>query len=302
MSDNKKNRNIINLLAVAFGTALIALGVAVFLVPFDLVAGGLGGIAIVIVNIASQSALSADGTVAVLSLGFFLLGFITLGRKFALKTLLSAIAYPMFFSAFRRLSSPDILAGFFYLQGSEHGEIAIVMAALLGGALVGVGCALAILGGGSTGGVDIPALLICKLFPQIKSSVALFFIDALTVLVGAFVIGDPVISMLGILSAAVSAFTMDKVLLGGERGLVAEIISDKPDKILSLVIDRLDRTATLIDAVGGYSGEKRTVVSVSFTPRQYSELLKLVAESDPAAFLTVYRAYSIHGEGWRRRL
>ena len=291
-------RQLRNLGAVILGTALIAVGTAVFLLPFDLVSGGLGGIAIVVVNAFPGAEISADTVVTVLSWGFFALGLLSLGRGFAVKTLLSTLLYPVFFSLARLLSSPSILAGFFYLQGSEHGQIAIVIAAMLGGALIGVGCALAILGGGSSGGVDILAVLISKLWPRIKSSTAIFIMDALVVVAGVFVIGDPVISMLGVSSAAVSAFAMDKVLLGGEKGLVAEIITSSPDDITKEIINKLERTATLSKVTGGYSGENKTKVSVSFTIRQYGELLAIVSRFDPAAFVTVYRAYSVRGEGW----
>ncbi len=287
-----------NVGAVVLGTALIAIGTAAFLLPFDLVAGGLGGIAVVAANVFDAAEISIDALVTVLSFGFFVLGALTLGKRFAVKTLLSTLLYPLFFALARMLPSQNILAGFFYLQGSQHGQIAIVIAALLGGALIGVGSALAILGGGSSGGVDVLAILISKLYPTVKSSTVIFVMDALTVIAGMLVIGDAVVSMLGVSSAAVSAFAMNKVLLGGERGLVAEIVTERPDNMLRLIIDKLERTATLTGVTGGYTGKQKTRISVSFTIRQYGELLSIVSESDPFAFVTVYRAYSVRGEGW----
>lgn len=284
---------------IVFGTGLIAFGTAVFLVPFDLVAGGVSGIAIAVSNILG-GALRVDLTVAIITWGLFFFGLLTLGADFALKTLLSTVLYPIFFFIFSRLPSPDFLQGYFDLASSEYYQLALMLSSLLGGAAMGCGCAFAFMGGGSTGGTDIIVLWLSGLFPRVKSSVIMLLIDGAIVLLGVVAIGDFVVSVLGIISAITCAVTVDRVFLGGGQAFVAHVVSDRAAMIGEMIIGDMERSYTLIDCVGGYSGKTRQTLIVSFTVRQYGAFLARVTAIDPDAFITVYRAHEINGEGWSR--
>ena len=93
---------------------------------------------------------------------------------------------------------------------------------------------------------------------------------------------------------------VDYVFLGSSKAFVAQIISERCDEISQEVIHRLDRSTTIIDAVGGYSGQSKKVVMVSFTIRQYSDLIDIINAVDSKAFVTISRAHEINGEGWTR--
>ena len=150
-----------NLLLVVAGTLILAFGCAVFVVPFNLVTGGVTGISIIINEIIA-GAIPIDLVIGIITWGLFFLGLIVLGWDFALKTLVSTIIYPIAISLFMRLVAPDVLGGILHLVSSPHADIALIISALFGGLCVGTGCALTFLGGGSTGGVDIIAFIICK--------------------------------------------------------------------------------------------------------------------------------------------
>lgn len=289
-----------NLALTFFGTVVAAFGTAVFLVPFSLVAGGMSGIAIAIDLFIDSEIITVELIVTVLSWTLFFAGLIVLGRSFALKTLLSTVVYPPALTLFRLLVSPDVFGGYFYLEGSEHPEIALITAAIVGGALVGTGCALAFLGGGSTGGVDVIAFIICKIFPRLRSSKVIFLVDAVIVVLGAVATRNMIISLLGITTALVSSIVIDKLFLGGSRAFVASIISENYDEINRLVIERLDRTTTITTVTGGYTGKEKRLITVSFTMRQYSELISIINKADKSAFVTVHSAHEINGEGWTR--
>ena len=177
-------------------------------------------------------------------------------------------------------------------------NITIVLAAVFGGTLVGAGCALTFLGGGSTGGSDIIALILCKYFRKLKSSYMIFICDATIILIGAFIINDIVVSLLGIVSAFFCAISIDKLFIGSSSAFVAEIISDKYSEINEAVIERMNRTTTITDCKGGYSGAEKKMVMVTFTMRQYAEFTAIVSSIDKNAFITVQRAHEIGGEGW----
>ena len=289
-----------NLILTVVGTLILSAGTAIFIIPFDLVAGGVSGLAIVIKQLLPIEWISIDLIVTVLTWSLFFVGLFALGKGFALKTLISSVVYPLGVSLFLRLAEPDAFGGFFSLQASAHSDIALLLGASIGGVLVGAGCAVTFLGGGSTGGVDIIAFTLCKIFKRWKSSAVIFAIDAAVVVLGMFVIGDFVLTLLGVLSAFVSAVMVDKVFLGGSRGYIAHIVTDKYNEINAGVIERLERTTTILDVIGGYTGEGKKMVMVSFTMSQYAELINIINKNDKNAFVTVHRAHEINGEGWTR--
>ncbi len=292
-------------LFVIVGTGILAFGTAVFLVPYELVTGGVSGIAIVLdVFFEEVFAISfgEDFYITLLTWGLFALGWIFLGKNFAAKTLISTIFYPIMYVWCSYLVDPElnVLHGYFIIQNSPYHDISVLLAATLGGACVGVGCAIAFKGGGSTGGVDVLALLLGKMFKRIKSSHIIFAIDAIIVIFGIFVIDDMVLSLLGIVSAFICAMMIDKVFLGNDGAYIAQIVSDEYEIISKGIIKQLDRTATIVDVVGAYSKESKKMLIVSFSMREYSDLINIINHADPGAFLTISRAYENHGEGWTK--
>lgn len=289
-----------NILLIILGTLILSFGTAVFIIPMSLVTGGVSSIAIILDIILPFGFLNIDILITAITWILFFAGLFILGKSFALKTLLSSIIYPIAVSLFLKLCDPSVANGFFYLQGSAHGELSLIVSATAGGVCVGAGCALTFIGGGSTGGVDIIAFSVCKALKKIKSSVMIFIIDAATIILGMFVIGDLVITMLGIFSAFVAALMIDKVFLGDSKAFIAHIITDDYDQIAKCIINKLDRSATIIDAVGAYSGQNKKMVMVIFTRSQYADLFNIVNSVDKNAFFTIHQAHEINGEGWTR--
>ena len=131
-----------NTLLVILGTVILAFGTGVFIIPFNLVVGGVSSIAIILKEVVPIEALTVDIYVTVITWLFFFLGVFLLGKNFAVKTLVSTIVYPIALSLFLRLVDPGVFGGFFNLLESNYSEIAILLAALFGGGFVGVGCAI----------------------------------------------------------------------------------------------------------------------------------------------------------------
>lgn len=289
-----------NISLIILGTLTLSFGTAVFIIPFNLVVGGVSGLAIILDNLISVDFITVNLLVTVITWTLFFIGFFSLGKSFAFKTLISSIVYPIGISVFSKLSSPDVLNGLFYIQGTKHADIAILIAALFGGVLIGTGCAVTFVGGGSTGGMDVLAFIICKLFKRLRSSVVIFMIDSATIILGMLVLKNLIVSLLGIISAFVSALMVDKIFIGGSKAIIAQIISDNCDEINREIINRLERTTTLVNVTGGYSKAKKDMLMVSLTMSQYAELMSIINRIDKNAFVTVHRAYEINGEGWTR--
>lgn len=289
-----------NVLLTVVGTLTLSFGSAVFIIPFNLVCGGVTGISIAVSSIIKSELVTTEALIAILTWVLFFAGLLILGRSFALKTLLSAIIYPIGISFFTRLASPDVLGGFLVFDAERYGQISLILAALFGGVFIGTGCALTFLGGGSTGGTDIIAFSICKFFKKLRSSYVIFAIDAAVIAVGMFALKSLVLTLLGILSAFITALVIDKLFLGESGAFIAQIVSERSGEISDAVIKNLGRSTTFFDVTGGYSKCGRKLLMVSFKKEQYLELVRLVDSIDQRAFVTVHRAHEVRGEGFSK--
>lgn len=291
-------QSIKNILLTVIGTMILALGASLFIIPFELVVGGISSLGIIINKIVPI--LSVDSIITILAWSLFILGFFTLGKNFALKTLISTIIYPLFISIFSKIGNSGIFNDFFNIKTSVHGDVSVILAALFGGLLVGLGCAITFLGGGSTGGIDIIAFLIAKHLKKVKTSKIIFLIDSAVIVLGVFIINDLIITLLGITAAFISATVIDKVFIGRSKALIAQIISENYQEINNEIIHTLNRTATQIKVTGGYTKSEKVMLIVSFSIRQYADLLAIVNKCDQNAFLIIQQASEINGKGWTK--
>lgn len=290
---------------VLLGTFVLAFGIEMFIFPFDLVTGGVSGIGIILEKafggIGFLSRITADVYSMVINWILFIIGLAVLGKEFAAKTLISTLSYPIALKVADFIVHDSFLSGTLDLTLEKYVPyygIALIVATLFGGACIGAGCALTFLSGGSTGGVDVIALIISKYVKRIKSSVAFFITDATIIIVGIFALNNILISLLGIMSAFICATSIDKLFLGESGAFVAHVVSEKYEEINDAVIHKMSRTTTILDAVGGYSGQSKKLVMVSFNMRQYPVFTQIISSIDDNAFVTVHRAHEINGEGW----
>lgn len=295
-------------LMVVASAFLLALAVELFIANFGLVSGGVTGISIVLEQLSSKllspdiaKILDAEFWITAFTWIFFFVGLIVVGKAFAMKTLLFTVVYPICLYTVEMFLELDIFGDYFSKISEEtYGkyQIGLILAAVVGGAIVGLAIAIAFMADSSTGGVDIISYALCKIFPKLRLSRVTLIIDAIIVISGMFVINDFVKSLLGIISAAVTSFMIDKVFLGGSRAFIAQIVSDKHEDIRTAIRDEMDRTSTIIDCVGGYSGENKKLVMVSFTMSQYAQLMSILDRTDPKCFVTIHRAHEIGGLGF----
>ena len=298
-------RAVKNTALVLLGTFVLAFGIEMFIFPFDLVTGGISGIGIILEKqlskVALFSAFTAEIYSSLINWVLFGVGFFLLGKEFAAKTLISTLFYPLALKLADLLVHASFMSATLDLlryQNTPFYGIALMVATLFGGVCIGSGCALTFLGGGSTGGVDVIALTLAKYIKKLKSSVAFFVIDASIIVIGIFAVQNILISLLGIISAFICASSIDKLFLGESGAFVAHVVSDKYEDINHAVIHKMSRTTTIVDAVGGYSGENKKLVMISFNMRQYPVFTQIISSIDKNAFVTVHRAHEINGEGW----
>ncbi len=292
MKNKRVIRTIWNVLLVIIGNIVLAIGTGFFLVPANIVAGGLSGIAIIAHNLFH---FDIDITVAVLSWSLFLVGLVFLGKKFSLQTLLGTIVYPIALSIiYRFFDDPIGLAPLGINVGLD--DFHALLAGIFGGAFVGAGCAITYLGGGSTGGTDVIVFIIKKYF-GFKTSVIGFVTDALIIIGGLFVTGT-IPALVGVMSAFISAVMVEFIFVGWSTTFVAQIISNKEEEIKMYVQKTLNRGATVIQVNGGYTGKSYQMLQVAFDKKEYTLLRDAISRIDSKAFVTFLRAQAVIGSGF----
>ena len=284
-----------NYVAIILGTFLLSFGSVIFLTKAELVAGGVSGIAIIIQHFVVDIAIY-DYLVAGLTVLFWLIGLIFLGKDFALKTALSSLLYIGFTFLFKRVQFFDNLA-LTFAGKQDAGNL--ILCGIFGGVFIGGGVAITFLGGGSSGGIDVLQLLLSK-YTGIKESVSGFLIDGIIILVGMFSMQLWVQSLCGILSSFVTAALIEIVYIKNQTAYQVDIISDKWEEISRYAQDELERGATIIHAQGGYKGEERVILRVVFDRFQYEKIKKYIASVDPKAFVTYTQTNAVFGEGFKK--
>ncbi len=287
-------KQVSNYVAVILGTFLLAFGSVIFLTKAELVAGGISGIAIIIQHFVDLAIY--DYLVAGLTVFFWLLGLIFLGKDFALKTALSSALYIGFTFLFKRVVFFDELATTF---AGEQLAGNLILCGIFGGVFIGGGVALTFLGGGSSGGVDVVQILLSK-YTGIKESLSGFLIDGVIILIGMVAMRLWIPSLCGILSSFMTAVLIEIVYIKNQTAYQVDIISDKWQEISRYAQDELERGATIIRAEGGYKGEERVILRVVFDKLQYEKIKRYIASVDPKAFVTYTQTNAVFGEGFKK--
>ena len=198
-----------SIVLVTAGTLVLAFSVAAFILPFDLVSGGVTGFSIALYHLLPNTGIPAESLVALLGWLLFFVGLFSFGWRFAAKTLCATALYPIALSALLRMTLTGRLTDWTTRAGETGG---LLLAAVLGGLLMGLGCALTIKGGGSTGGSDVLVLLACRALPRLGRGRAFFLLDLLVIAFGFFVLREPVHAFCSVVSAFSGAVAVGAVL------------------------------------------------------------------------------------------
>ena len=275
----EQKKQIVNSITVVVGTFILAVAVETFIIPYRILSGGVAGIAVALQPLLHVSATLIANSVLIILL---IIGGFILGKEFLKNTVLSCIAYPIFTSI---------------LSGRVNVVVDPILASFYGGLIAGAGIGIVLKTGASTGGMDIPPLIINKL-TGIKLSTLVLITDFLTVLLGLFVY-DLSAVLLGLVSVFMTSVAISKVLtINGTVSKAVQIISVKYEDILKEIDAQLERGATLLQGYGSYTGEEKRIILCVVSERQYGTLIEIVKEIDPSAFIITTDATDMHGEGF----
>lgn len=251
-SVSKKAWNILTILA---GNAIYALGVAVFILPNDLITGGTTGLGIAFEHYFD---IPISAFVFCFNAVMFLLGAVVLGKMFALTTLISSFFYPIILGVFENIP--------------QLGQITNdrMLATISGGLMIGFAIGIVIRAGASTGGMDIPPLVLNKKF-GLPVSVMLYAFD-FTILILQMLFSDKEQIIYGILLVLIYTVVLDKVLLTGHAQTQVKIVSKKHKEINQMIVQKLDRGSTLLYGETGYLHADQPVIMTVISNRELSKL------------------------------
>ena len=277
----RKQQQLFNALSIVVGNAMYALTVVLFLMPSGLITGGATGIALAFNKV---TGLPVSAVLFVVNVAMLLLGWWVLGRRFALNTMASTVLSPFFMALWERLLGDLVLTD------------DLVLNTVFAGFGIGISLGITIRAGASTGGMDIPPLVLQKWFRWPVSITMMLFDIAILLVQAAF--SQPEQVLYGIVLVITHTIVMDKMLMLGDSRTEVKIISTRSDEIRTAILAEIDRGVTVLHGEGGYTGEPSEVLLSVISNRELPRLEKLVHSIDPACFLIVSRVTEVSGRGF----
>lgn len=265
---------------IVAGCLVGAAAYPMFLVPNHIAPGGITGLSTVL-NYLFQWPVGL--TSLVMNVPLFLIGYRSMGKLFALRSLAATVLLSVFIDALPLTTlTTDPLLG-----------------AIFGGVLLGAGLGLVLRGGATTGGTDMVARVIHQKLPHLSVGLVLFLIDCAVVLLAGFYI-EVQYALYAFISLYASSKLVDTVMNGLTSEKACYIISLEHETMRAAVIEEMGRGVTVLSATGGYSGQERPVVLCVVSAQEVARLKAVVRKVDPEAFLFISDAYEVLGEGFKQ--
>lgn len=272
-------KNISSYGVIAVGTFFMSVGVNLVYEPMSMVTGGFSGVSIIL---RALFRVPIWLTTTLLNIPLFLLTIKIMGWKFVKKTLFATVCFSLFLA----------LVPIVPVKHEDY-----LMAALAGGAVMGVGLGFVSRQGASTGGVDLISTLVHVFYPVVSSGTIMALIDAGVVIAGMALFGIRA-GLYAIVAVIVTSKIMDHMMEGLKFAKMVYVISDASDAIATVIMEKMQRGVTALQGIGMYSGEAKKVLLCGVSRKEIVELVHLVKETDKNAFVVISDAKEIMGEGF----
>ena len=174
-----------------------------------------------------------------------------------------------------------------------------LLAACCGGVVMGLGIGMLFLRGISTGGTDLLALLLKRVFPNIPSGTLLMMIDTAVVAIAVLIFRDIEVALHSAITIFITSKIVDAMAQGVDYAKVIYVVTDRGDKVTEVLNTYTDRGSTIVPAIGGYTKDDKQIVITVTRRNVLSQTLRLIKQADPAAFTFVMDSTEVHGEGFK---
>lgn len=269
------------LASVLLGNFIYALVVKLFILPTSLMSSGTTGIALFINHYTN---IPVSLFILLFNLCMLIIGFCILGKKFAMTTIVSTFVYPIALEFFNQV------LGNFVITNNE------LLNTIFAGMGIGLALGIVIRSGASTGGMDIPPLLLHHFF-RIPVSISLYVFDF--IILSSQTLYNPLDRLLyGVLLILLTSIVLDKVLLMGTTKTEVKIISPKSEQIAKEILSDMDRGVTLLSGKGGYLQNEQSVILSIISNRELPKVERVIRNIDPDAFMIISRVTEVWGRGF----
>lgn len=278
---NKFFKRAAETLLVILGNCLYAFGVAMFIIPGGLITGGTTGIGLFVADV---TGLPVTAFVFAFNILMFLIGFFVFGKKFAANTIVSTLSYPVALEIITRL------------LGTYRLTDDMILCMIFGGICIGAAIGIVIRMGASTGGMDIPPLVLNRYF-KIPVSASIYVFDMMILLLQASRSSGEQI-LYGILLVIVYSAVLDKCLMVGTAKMQIKVVSDKIEDIRHTILMDIDRGVTMVNSETGYMKQETQMLLTVVSMRELSRTEKLIHSVDADAFVIISRVSEVSGRGF----
>ena len=284
----KRQYHLLELFYITTGSFLTALGIALFSSPAKIASGGVSGIAIILYH---TLGLDTGLSIFILSVPLFLLGVIIFGKQYGAKSLAGTVLLSVFTSLINAWGGYDGVLDY-------SNPLSILLSAISGGVLMGLGVGLVLRSGANTGGTDILGQILARYTP-LSMGTSLFLVDALIITASAFIFSLEM-ALYAIMTVYIVSVTIDRVVLsfGTRSAKTVFIISEKRKQIETAILEELGHGGTILYGSGMYTGFDRPVIMTVVANNKIGALTNIVHRNDRLAFMVVQEAYKVLGEGF----
>lgn len=266
---------------IIVGTAIMAFGTTLFLLPNQLSSGGFSGLGTITYYLFG---IPLGTTTIILNIPLFIMSFIKNGKKFFLNALLGTVSLSIFFNIFE---------GFKPLTTDRF------LACIYGGIIIGIGTAIILRAGASTGGTDLLTQIIKAFKPGIKISSLLVLLDILIVALNVIFFKELEIGLYSAITIYIMGKMLDIFFEGINFGRIVYIISSKYEDIAKEIGNKMRRGSTALKAKGMYKNEEKNVLMCVTSRSEVREIRRIINEIDKNAFVVISNAREVFGEGFK---
>ncbi|MCK9235320.1 MAG: YitT family protein [Acholeplasmataceae bacterium] len=276
---------IFEFLEITGGVILLTLGFYFFLLPQDLIVGGVMGIAII-----TQGFIRVSTFIMLANVILLLTGLIFLGKQFFIKTAYATLVYPVIIFILEKTIEPD-----YFMKHMT--ESPYLVASVFGALSLGVGLGMVIRNNATTGGVDVIQNIMHK-YLKIPFAWALYITDGIIIIIALLINFQAGLYAFG--TMLLTGFIIDRMHIEGKSGYTAFILTNHVEKMQAEIYRRLDRGITKIKAIGGYQNVEKEMIVCTIDRFQLYTFKHLIQEIDPKAFTFVTRTKEALGYGFSR--